>query len=116
MTDKIVVLVTCPSMKEARKIAGALVQRRLAACANVLEVPVRSTYRWKGRVESAREFLVLIKTARRKFGALKAAIRALHSYEVPEIIALPIAEGLPEYLAWISECVIGPRPRMKGPR
>jgi len=105
LIDKIVVLVTCGSAKEARRIARALVEKRLAACGNILEAPVRSIYRWKGKVETAREYLLLIKTSRRRFAALQKTVKRLHSYDVPEIIALPIAKGLPEYLKWISECV-----------
>jgi len=105
MTDHIIVLVTCGSAKEARTIGRALVEGRLAACANILGSPVRSIYRWKGKVESAKEFLVVLKTSRGRFGALERAVRRLHSYEVPEIIALPIAKGSHEYLRWISDSV-----------
>lgn len=105
MTDKIVVLVTCGSAKEARKIGRALVDAKLAACANVLEAPVHSIYRWKNKVESAREFLILLKTSRKCFAAVERAIRRLHSYDVPEIIALPIAKASRDYLKWISESI-----------
>lgn len=105
MTDKIVVLVTCGSVKEARRIARAVVEQRLAACVNVVQSPVESMYRWKGRVETAKEFLLFIKASRRRFAALEAEIRRLHSYDVPEIIALPIERGSREYLAWISASV-----------
>jgi periplasmic divalent cation tolerance protein len=105
MTDKIVVLVTCGSKKEARKIAQALVQRRLAACMQEIGVPVRSMYRWKGRVESANEVLLLIKTSRKRFSAVSTLVKKLHSYEVPEIIALNIADGSREYLDWITSNV-----------
>jgi periplasmic divalent cation tolerance protein len=105
MTDKILVLVTCGSRKEARKIARALVGQRLAACISEIGVPVASTYRWKGRVESAKEFLLLIKTSKRRFVAVRDAVRKLHSYEVPEIIALPIAGGSRAYLDWIAASV-----------
>jgi len=105
MTDKIVVLVTCGSAKEARKIARAVVEKRLAACANVLSSPVQSVYRWKGRVESAKEFLLIIKTTKLRFPKLKAEVKRLHSYDVPEIIALPIQAGSANYLAWISNSV-----------
>jgi periplasmic divalent cation tolerance protein len=105
MTDKIVVLVTCGSAKEARKIARAVVEKRLAACANILTSPVRSVYRWKGRVESAKEFLLIIKTTKARFPKLKTEVTRLHSYDVPEIIALPIQAGSANYLAWISESV-----------
>jgi periplasmic divalent cation tolerance protein len=105
MTDKIVVLVTCGSKKEARKIAKALVDRRLAACVQEIGVPMRSTYRWKGRVESANEVLLLIKTSRKRFSAVRTLVKGLHSYDVPEIIALNIAEGSREYLDWITSNV-----------
>ena len=105
MTDKIVVLVTCGSAKEARKIARAVVEQRIAACANIVTSPVQSVYRWKGRVESAEEFLLVIKTTQGRFAELKAAVKRLHSYDVPEIIALPIAAGGTNYLNWISESV-----------
>ena len=105
MTDKIVVLVTCGSKKEARKIAMALVDRRLAACVQEIGIPMRSTYRWKGRVESANEVLLLIKTSRKRFAAVSTLVKKLHSYEVPEIIALNIADGSREYLDWITSNV-----------
>jgi periplasmic divalent cation tolerance protein len=103
VTDKIVVLVTCGSPKEARRIAYSLVEQKLAACVNIFEAPVRSIYRWKGRVESAKELLLIIKSSRKKFAALQNAISKLHSYDVPEIIALPIERGSREYLAWLGE-------------
>lgn len=105
MTDKIVVLVTCGSAKEAQRIARALVEARLAACGNILETPVRSIYQWKGKVESAKECLLIIKTTRRRLAALEKMVRRLHSYDVPEIIALPIAAGSQAYLNWIDESV-----------
>ena len=105
MTDKIVVLVTCGSAKEARRIARAVVQQRMAACTNIVATPVHSIYRWKGKVESAEEFLLVIKTTQGRFAELKAAVKRLHSYDVPEIIALPIAAGGTNYLNWISESV-----------
>jgi periplasmic divalent cation tolerance protein len=105
MTDKIVVLVTCGSAKEARKIARAVVEKRLAACANILTSPVQSIYRWKGSVESAKEFLLIIKTTKARFLKLKAEVKRLHTYDVPEIIALPIASGTGDYMHWISESV-----------
>jgi periplasmic divalent cation tolerance protein len=105
MTDKIVVLVTCGSAREARRIARSLVEQRLAACVNILEVPVRSIYRWKEKVESAREMLLIIKSSRKRFVALQNAIRKLHSYDMPEIIALPIEKGSRDYLAWLAESI-----------
>lgn len=103
MTDKVVVLMTCGSAKEARRIAKAVVERRLAACVNILDARVHSIYRWKGRVESAREFLLVMKTSRRRFAVLQKKIQELHSYDVPEIIALPIVAGAPGYLRWIAD-------------
>lgn len=113
MTDKIVVLVTCGSAKEAGRIARSLVEQRLAACVNLLEVPVRSVYRWKGKVESARELLLVIKSSQKQFGKLESAIKKLHSYDVPEIIALPIVSGSRDYLAWLAESLKLPRARKK---
>ena len=109
MTDKIVVLVTCGSVKEARKIARVLVEQRLAACVNILEVPVRSIYRWKGNIDSAKEVLLIIKSSLKRFATLQKAIRKLHSYDVPEIIALPIERGVGDYLAWLDESIRPPR-------
>lgn len=105
MTDKIVVLATCGSVKEARRIARALVEGGLAACVNIVQGPVESIYRWKGRVESAKERLVVIKTSRSRFAGVEREIRRLHSYQVPEIIALPVALGSRDYLAWMSTSV-----------
>jgi periplasmic divalent cation tolerance protein len=105
MTDKIVVLVTCESVKQARTIARALVERRLAACGNVVEAPVRSIYRWKRKVESAKEFLLILKSSRARFAAIDAAVRKLHSYDVPEIVALPVIAGSRGYVDWIAESV-----------
>jgi periplasmic divalent cation tolerance protein len=101
----VVVLVTCGSRAEARRIAREVVARRLAACANLPETPVQSVYRWKGKVEKAREFLLLIKTSARRLPALQAEVERLHSYDVPEFIALPIIGGSPAYLAWLEKCV-----------
>ena len=105
MTDKLLVLVTCSSSAEARMIARAVVEARLAACVNILPGAVTSVYRWKGKVESARERLLLIKTSRKRLAKLRAAVERLHSYDVPEFIALPIADGSPAYLAWLGECL-----------
>ena len=109
MTDKIVVLVTCASALQARKIARSLVAARLAACGNVVEAPVRSIYRWKGKVESAKEFLLVLNTSRKRFAAVERAVRRLHTYQLPEIIALPIVDGMRDYLKWITESVGPPK-------
>ena len=103
MTDKFVVLVTCSSAAEARRIALAVVKARLAACVNILPGAVTSIYRWKGKVETAHERLILIKTSRKRLAGLRAAIERLHSYDVPELIALPIVAGSPKYLGWLEE-------------
>src|SRR5579883_740899 len=99
----VVVLVTCGSRAEAQKIARAIVAQQLAACANLFEAPVESVYRWKGKVEKAREFLLLIKSSRRRLAELEAEVRRLHSYEVPEFIAVPIRDGSEQYLRWLGE-------------
>ena len=101
MTDKIVVLCTCASVEEARRIAGELVGSRLAACVQLLP-GMRSIYHWKGAMEESEEVLMTIKSEERLFGALSAAIARLHSYEVPEIVALPIVEASASYLAWMN--------------
>ena len=105
MSRNVLVLVTCGSAKETKSIANALVGKHLAACVNVLASPVQSIYRWKGKIETAREYLLLIKTSRRRFAALEKEIRRLHSYDVPEIIALPIVAGSKPYLKWLLESV-----------
>lgn len=102
---KILVLTNCGSAAEARKIARLLVERRLAACVNVATAPVESIYRWNGKLEKAKEYLLLIKTTLARFGAVERAIRDVHSYEVPEIIAVPIARGSRDYLRWLGENV-----------
>jgi periplasmic divalent cation tolerance protein len=103
LTDKFVVLVTCSTPVEAQRIARAVVSARLAACVNILPGAVQSIYRWKGKVESARERLLLIKTSRKRLAKLQAAVERLHSYDVPEFIAIPIAAGSPAYLSWVEE-------------
>ncbi len=108
MTDKIVVMVTCGSRAEARKIARAVVEARLAACANVMGAPVQSIYRWQGKVETAKEVLMLMKSTRKRFAALEREIRRLHSYDTPEIIAVAVSEGSRAYLRWIEESVQAP--------
>lgn len=105
MTGKIVVLVTCGSLEEGKRIGRALVERRLAACVNVLQAPIESIYRWKGKVDTAKEFLLLIKTSSARYAALEEAIRGLHSYDIPEMIALPIEKGSRDYLAWLTDSV-----------
>ena len=101
MTDKRIVLSTASSADEARKIALHLVENQLAACVNI--VPhIESIYRWQGKVESNREWLLLIKTTAERFPAVRDAVRKLHSYELPECIAIAIDDGSPEYLQWVG--------------
>ena|ERR1700716_1431205 len=102
MTDKRIVLTTAGSEQEARKIANSLVERRLAACVNILP-KIESVYRWKGEVDSANEWLLLIKTKAEKFPAVRDAILELHSYEIPECIVLQIEDGSLPYLQWLNE-------------
>lgn len=98
-----IVLVTCPSLTVARKIARAVVQERLAACVNIVRSPVESFYTWKGKLETTREHLLLIKTTAARLRQLEREVKHLHTYDVPEFIALPITEGSAEYLSWLSE-------------
>lgn len=96
-----IVFTTCPDGEVASRIARVLVEEGLAACVNILP-PMQSIYRWKGRVEAANEQLLMIKIAGTRFAAVCDRVRALHPYELPEIIAVPVASGLPEYLAWLN--------------
>ena len=105
MTDKCVVLVTCANGREAKRIARAVVEQRLAACVNIGPGAVESIYRWKGKVESAREKLLVITTSKTCLAKLEAAVKQMHSYDVPEFIALPIEAGSRAYLAWLGDCV-----------
>jgi periplasmic divalent cation tolerance protein len=104
MTGKQIVLCTAGSEEEARKIARHLVERRLAACVNIVP-QITSIYHWQGRIEEGREWLLLIKTSSEMFGRVQAVIRELHSYELPECIAVDIADGSSEYLKWIENWV-----------
>ncbi len=101
MTPAIVVLVTVGSEREAETIATVLLEERLAACVNVTS-PVRSLYRWEGRIADDREWQLIIKTQARLFESLATRVRALHSYDVPEIIALPVLAGTTDYVDWIQ--------------
>ena len=95
------VLTTCSSKKEARRIASSVLKARLAACANIID-SVESRFWWKGRIDCAKEALLILKTTKGNFAQLERLIKRLHSYEVPEIIALPIIAGSREYLDWIG--------------
>ena len=96
----LLVLTNLPDEDTARTLAGTLVESRLAACVNIL-APCRSVYRWEGKVEDASEVPLLIKTTAERYPALEAAIRQYHPYELPEIVAVPIEHGLPDYLRWV---------------
>ena len=102
MVKPIVVLVTCGSEEEALKIANALVEEHLAACVNVI-APIRSIYRWEGKIWDEKEWLLIIKTQSHRFEELEKKVKSLHSYSVPEIVSLPIVEGSSSYLNWIKE-------------
>lgn len=100
MSEHVEIQVTCGSLDEADRIADALVERRLAAC--VQQLPIRSTYRWDGEVQHDDEILLLVKTRAARFDDVAAAVRELHSYDVPAITAVPIVSGSDDYLAWID--------------
>ena len=104
MTDKRIVLCTAGSEDEARKIARHLIEQRLAACVNTIP-RIESIYRWQGKVESSAEWLLLIKTTQEKFANVRDAIRDLHSYELPECVAISIEDGSAAYLEWIGQSV-----------
>jgi periplasmic divalent cation tolerance protein len=104
MTDALIVFSTCADETEALRLANALVEARLAACVNVLPA-IQSVYRWQGAIENAREILLVVKTTRQRFEAVRDLISAVHSYETPEIIAVPVAAGSEKYLAWLTDQV-----------
>ena len=101
-SEYVVVLVTTANADEGARLGRALVEERLAACANVIG-PIRSIYRWQGAVEEADEHLVLLKARGADVGALEARVRALHSYDVPEVLALPVTAGSAPYLDWLAD-------------
>jgi periplasmic divalent cation tolerance protein len=104
MTDAIQIITTTPDKPLALRIAQALVERRLAACVQIFG-PVESVYRWQGRVESATEWQCCIKTTRDRYAEVEQAIRGLHAYQVPEILAMPVVEGHLDYLGWLAQSV-----------
>jgi periplasmic divalent cation tolerance protein len=104
MTNARIVFTTAGSHEEAARIARALVDRRLAACVNIVG-PIESIYRWRGAIETSPEFLLIIKTTVTRFDAVRSAIQELHSYELPECIEIAIDAGSPDYLAWLGESV-----------
>jgi len=104
MNGFIMVYVTTSNKVEAEKIAQTLLQERLIACANIVG-PVSSHFHWKGKVDSQEEFLMILKSRADLFGVLESRVRALHSYEVPEVIAVPIVDGSKGYLDWMNEAL-----------
>jgi periplasmic divalent cation tolerance protein len=101
-TSARIVLVTCGSLPEGRKMARAVVTKRLAACVNIVSAPVESVYRWKGKIERAKEFLLIIKTVARRLKELEKEITGLHSYEAPEFLVVGVGSGSKRYLEWLT--------------
>lgn len=102
VAEVLFVISTFPDAATARRIATQLVTEKLAACAN-LTAPVQSIYRWEGKVEEAQETIVFFKTTPERFDLFQSTLRSLHPYDVPEIVALRVTDGLPEYLRWVGE-------------
>ena len=100
-----IILCTCPDFEVANKIARHLVGAKLAACVNILPA-VTSVYEWQGQIETAQELLLLIKSCHTHYSTIEAEIKRLHPYELPEIIAVAIEHGLPDYLKWINSCIL----------
>jgi|ERR1700693_4202383 len=100
-----VVLVTCGSLAEGRKIAKRVVEKKLAACVNISSAAVESIYRWKGKIELGREFLLIMKTTAKRLKELEREVKRLHSYETPEFVVLEVKGGSKAYLKWLSESV-----------
>jgi periplasmic divalent cation tolerance protein len=102
-----VVLVTCATLEEARKIARGVVEKRHAACVNIVTHAVESFYRWQGKLETSSEYLLIIKTSEGRLAGLQKEVVGLHSYDTPEFVVLPIVAGSEEYLGWLGESVEG---------
>lgn len=102
MTDKIVVFSTCGSQEEAERLARGLLEAHLAACVNVI-MQIRSFCWWKGKIEESGEWLLMIKTSQALFDRVRTLLESSHSYELPEVLALPVVEGSPNYLAWLDK-------------
>ena len=101
MTDKIIVFSACGSAEEAKKLARHLVETRAAACVNVIP-GIYSVFHWEGKLDEASEWMLIIKSTRERLEALKAELRKMHSYLVPEVVAMPIVDGSAEYLEWVD--------------
>jgi periplasmic divalent cation tolerance protein len=100
-----VVLVTCATLEEARKIARITVEKQLAACVNIVTHAIESFYTWEGKLEISSEYLLILKTTEHRLAALQKEVTSLHSYDTPEFVALPIVSGSEKYLAWLAESV-----------
>jgi len=107
-TEYRVVLVTCGTLEESRKIARVVVEKHLAACVNIVTHAVESFYMWGGKLENASEYLLVIKTSEERLEELKKAVLEMHSYDTPEFVALPVVAGTEEYLKWIDESLRKP--------
>jgi periplasmic divalent cation tolerance protein len=107
MTDSIVVLTTIDTERSAQRIAGSLVERRQAACVNIIK-PVRSIYRWKEKIHDDEECLLLVKTQRSAFDDVRTTIQELHTYDLPDIIALPVEMADERVLEWVAGCLRPP--------
>lgn len=101
--DKLLIYCTCPDRATADRIAGQLVERQLAACVSII-TGATSLYMWQGKLEKTEECLLLIKSRRQRYAELEQTLLSLHPYELPEILAVPVEQGLPAYLHWIDEC------------
>ena len=101
--DTIIVLCTCPDQESAGRIATHLVENRLAACVNI-SAQVKSVYRWQGEIETADECMLFIKTTASSYDELEMAVLSIHPYELPEVLAVPVENGLQNYLGWINQC------------
>jgi periplasmic divalent cation tolerance protein len=108
-----IVLVTCGTLAEGRRIARRVESKGLAACVNIILCPVESFYTWKGKLEKAREYLLVMKTTVKRLAELERGVKRLHGYDVPEFIALKIAEGSESYLAWLGASVAKPHKKRK---
>lgn len=100
-----IVLVTCATLEEARKIARAVVEKHLAACVNVVTHAVESFYTWEGKLEDSSEYLLMMKTSEERLGELQKEVLSLHSYDTPEFVVVPIVAGSERYLQWLEESV-----------
>jgi periplasmic divalent cation tolerance protein len=103
-----VALVTCATLEEARKIARAVVEKHLAACVNIVTHAVESFYTWEGKLEDSSEYLLMIKTSEERLGELQKQVLALHSYDTPEFVVVPIVAGSEPYLNWLEDSLANP--------